>query len=80
MGAQTNRLTTRASSFCAAAWLHPASFASCLPGNNGARIPTTAVDQVGATLGKWFGIAGTDLNAIFPNFGRLATADLGFMG
>jgi uncharacterized protein (DUF1501 family) len=49
-------------------------------GNNGAWIPTIAVDQVGATLGKWFGIAGTDLNAIFPNLGRFATPDLGFMG
>ena len=48
-------------------------------GNNGAWIPTTAVDQVGATLGKWFGIAGTDLNTIFPNLGRFATADLGFL-
>ena len=38
-----------------------------------------AVDQVGATLGKWFGIAGVDLNTIFPNLGRFATADLGFM-
>jgi uncharacterized protein (DUF1501 family) len=48
-------------------------------GSNGAWIPTTAVDQVGATLGKWFGIAGTDLNAIFPNLGRFAAPDLGFM-
>ena len=49
-------------------------------GNNGAWIPTIAVDQLGATLGKWFGIAGSDLNAIFPNLGRFATADLGIFG
>ncbi|MEP6678047.1 MAG: DUF1501 domain-containing protein [Betaproteobacteria bacterium] len=48
-------------------------------GKNGAWIPTTAVDQVAATLGKWFGIAGTDLATIFPNLSRFATADLGFM-
>ena len=48
-------------------------------GKNGAWIPTTAVDQVAATLGSWFGIAGTDLATIFPNLSRFATADLGFM-
>jgi len=48
-------------------------------GRNGAWIPTTAVDQVAATLGAWFGIPGTDLAAIFPNLSRFATADLGFM-
>jgi uncharacterized protein (DUF1501 family) len=48
-------------------------------GRNGAWIPTTAVDQVAATLGAWFGVAGSDLAAIFPNLSRFATADLGFM-
>ena len=49
-------------------------------GNNGAWIPTIAVDQVGATLGKWLGVSTADLATIFPNLGRFATADLGFMG
>lgn len=42
-------------------------------------IPTTAVDQYSATLAKWFGVSQTDLATVFPNLGRFATSDLGFM-
>ena len=51
-------------------------------GNNarGRWIPTTAVDQYGATLASWFGVSDTDLPAVFPNIGRFNTANLGFMG
>jgi uncharacterized protein (DUF1501 family) len=42
-------------------------------------IPTTAVDQYGATLARWFGASASDLSAIFPNLGRFATPDLGFL-
>jgi uncharacterized protein (DUF1501 family) len=42
-------------------------------------IPTTSVDQYGATLAKWFGVSGTDMGAVFPNLSRFATADLGFL-
>lgn len=48
-------------------------------GNNGAWIPTTAVDQIGATLATWLGVSSADLGYIFPNIGRFATADLGFI-
>jgi len=42
-------------------------------------IPTIAVDQHAATLAKWFGVDSSEMAAIFPNVGRFATLDLGFM-
>jgi uncharacterized protein (DUF1501 family) len=42
-------------------------------------IPTTAVDQYGATLARWLGVADSDLPMVMPNIGRFATSNLGFM-
>jgi uncharacterized protein (DUF1501 family) len=42
-------------------------------------IPTTAVDQYGATLARWFGVADSDLATVFPNLARFASNDVGFM-
>jgi uncharacterized protein (DUF1501 family) len=42
-------------------------------------IPTTAVEQYGATLARWFGVPQGSLAAIFPNLARFPVADLGFL-
>jgi uncharacterized protein (DUF1501 family) len=43
----------------------------------GRLIPSTAVDQVGATLARWFGVAEPSLAELFPNLGAFTTSDLG---
>ncbi|EZP36657.1 MULTISPECIES: DUF1501 domain-containing protein [Janthinobacterium] len=46
---------------------------------SGALLPTTSVDQYGATLAKWFGVADSQLAEVFPNIGNFSRRDLGFM-
>ena len=43
-------------------------------------IPTTSVDQYGATLCSWFGIPAGALATVFPNLGNFGAANLGFLG
>ena len=43
-------------------------------------IPTTSVDQYGATLCQWFGIQAADLPKVFPNFTNFGSRSLGFLG
>jgi uncharacterized protein (DUF1501 family) len=45
----------------------------------GRYIPTTSVDEYAATLAKWFGVSGSDLDVVFPNLSRFPQPDLGFM-
>jgi uncharacterized protein (DUF1501 family) len=42
-------------------------------------IPTTSVDEYSATIAKWFGVSTSDLETVFPNLGRFARPDLGFL-
>jgi uncharacterized protein (DUF1501 family) len=48
---------------------------------NGALLPTTSVDQLGATLGRWFGARDDQLLDVFPNLANFdpGVRDLGFM-
>ncbi len=48
---------------------------------NGALLPQTSVDQLGATLGRWLGASDQDLLDVFPNLKNFdpARRNLGFM-
>lgn len=47
----------------------------------GRLVPTTGVEQFGATLAKWFGVSPDDqLRTVLPNLKNYSTRDLGFMG
>jgi uncharacterized protein (DUF1501 family) len=43
-------------------------------------IPSTAIDQYGATLCSWFGIPDNALPTIFPNFANFGSQKLAFLG
>jgi uncharacterized protein (DUF1501 family) len=43
-------------------------------------IPTTSIDQYGATLCSWFGIPDSALATVFPNFANFGSQKLGFLG
>lgn len=42
-------------------------------------IPTTSVDQYGATLARWFGVPTASMSTVFPNIGSFDIRDLGFL-
>lgn len=47
--------------------------------STGRWIPTTAIDQYFATIATWFGVDNSNLATVFPNLGRFATPNLGFL-
>jgi uncharacterized protein (DUF1501 family) len=42
-------------------------------------IPSTSVDEYAATIARWFGVAASDMPLVFPNIGRFANPNLGFL-
>ncbi len=46
----------------------------------GVLIPSTSVDQYGATMAKWFGVSAAAMPTVFPTILNFSTADLGFLG
>jgi uncharacterized protein (DUF1501 family) len=47
---------------------------------SGRWIPTSSVDQYGATLARWFGLSDAALANVFPSLAKFSTANLGFLG
>ena len=47
--------------------------------NEGRWIPTTSVDEYGATLAQWFGLDAQALPSVFPNIGQFSNTDMGFL-
>jgi uncharacterized protein (DUF1501 family) len=45
----------------------------------GRLLPTTAVDQLAATLATWMGVSNTDLPLVAPNIGNYTVRDLGLL-
>lgn len=48
-------------------------------GSRGALLPSTSLEQFGATLARWFGVSPAALPQVFPNLPLFASSDLGFM-
>ncbi len=48
-------------------------------GARGALLPSTSLDQYGATMARWFGVPDASLNTVFPNLANFQTRDLGFL-
>jgi len=46
---------------------------------SGSLLPTSSVDQYGATLASWFGLSATQIADVFPNIVNFSNRNLGFM-
>ena len=49
------------------------------PTDQGRWIPTTSLDQYGATLAQWFGVPAANLPSVFPNLKNFTSKTLTFL-
>lgn len=49
-------------------------------GSRGVLIPSTSIDQYGATMATWLGVPTAQLATVFPNLANFANPTLGFLG
>ena len=47
--------------------------------STGRILPTTSVDQIGATLATWMGVSNGDISQVFPSLGHFYPQNLGFI-
>lgn len=47
---------------------------------SGSLLPQVSVDQIGGTIGRWFGASDANLDMIFPNLRNFTQRNLGFLG
>ncbi len=48
--------------------------------SRGRLIPSVSIEQYAATIGSWFGLTNSELDAIFPNLSNFNQRNLGFLG
>ena len=48
--------------------------------SEGRWLPTTSVEQMGATLATWLGVGAADLGRVFPNLGNFGLRNIGYFG
>ena len=48
--------------------------------SEGRWLPTTSVDQMGATLASWYGVAAGDLGKVFPSLSAFPSSNMGYFG
>jgi uncharacterized protein (DUF1501 family) len=48
--------------------------------SEGRWLPTTSIEQMGATLASWLGVGAGDMPSVFPNLGNFTVRNMGYFG